>query len=64
LSPRFWPPIIALALKCGDGQAEADPLINQGAQALVIAERLLPGKETITPDKLTAASPLPGITNW
>jgi hypothetical protein len=53
-----------LALKCGDGQAEADPLINQGAKALVIAERLLHGKETITPDKLTAASPLPGITNW
>jgi hypothetical protein len=47
----------------GGGQDEADPLINEGAQALVIAELLLHGRETLTPDKLAAAFPLPGITN-
>jgi hypothetical protein len=31
----------------GGGQAEADPLINQGAQALVIAELLLRGSEAV-----------------
>jgi hypothetical protein len=61
-SPCFWPGLIALA-QVWRRPDEADPLINEGAQALVIAELLLHGRETLTPDKLAAAFPLPGITN-
>ena len=54
---------MGLALKFGGGQAEADPLLNQRAQAPVIAQLLLHGSEILTADKLAAAFPLPGITN-
>jgi len=54
---------VGLTLKFGGGEAEADPFLDQGAQALIVAQLELDRGEIFRADKLAAAFALPGITD-
>src|SRR5271167_3255675 len=58
---RFGPSRIALTLQLCGVEAEANPLIEEGTQALVVGQLLTHGGEVFKAHELAVALALPGI---